>query len=359
MRTPQGVLPATLAATPATMDSGITPDGRVRVLRASPPSPGAAARAGGRSPPVRPPPGAPGPAAARGSGLVRRFAVRFVTGQTALLASALAYGFFVSLFPFVIMVATISGALVRYLGLPDVVELLFRLLEQLPPAVADPLRTELQQIVSGGVPQLLSITVVGTLWAATFGANILLLAMDRAYGVTAGRRGPWRMLWAGALTLLAGWGLVAGGLLVGLLLIFERALARLLEGTGAPVPPGELVLWAALAALAFLGAAGVYRLAPSVTHPWREVLPGALLFGAGWLVVTVGISIFVTVFADLGVTYGALAGAVALLMWLYWTAYLLLAGAVLNAVLGERQAEPVAAPVQASPDGGGTRDGVR
>ena len=315
--------------------------------------------------PVRRVDAPPGPAAARGpgplrrNGLPRRFAARFFTGQTGLLASALAYQFFLSLFPFAVLVAAFSGAIVRYLGLPDVVELLFRLLEQLPPAVADPLRAELLQLVSGDAPYLLSLTVAGTLWAATFGASNLLVAMDRAYGVTAPRRGPWRVLVAGGLTVLAGWALVAGGLLVGLLLIFERALAGLLAATGAPAPPGELALWGALAILAFAGAAGVYRLAPSVTQPWRAVVPGAVLFGAGWLVVTVGFSVFVTVFADLGVTYGALAGAVALLMWLYWTAWLLLAGAVLNAVVGEGTAGPLPAPVQDTPARVGTRDGVR
>jgi membrane protein len=87
------------------------------------------------------------------------------------------------------------------------------------------------------------------------------------------------------------------------------------------------------------------------------MVPGALLFGAGWLLVTVGFSVFVTAFADLGVTYGAPAGAVALLMSLYWTAYLLLAGAVLNAVLGEG-AGLRPAPVRDSPDGAGTRGSV-
>jgi hypothetical protein len=36
-------------------------------------------------------------------------------------------------------------------------------------------------------------------------------------------------------------------------------------------------------------------------------------------VMTLGFAIFVTSFADFGVTHGALAGALALLMWLYWT----------------------------------------
>jgi uncharacterized BrkB/YihY/UPF0761 family membrane protein len=185
----------------------------------------------------------------------------------------LAYQLFLSLFPFAILVAAFSGALVQNLGLPDVVELLFRLLKQLSPAVAALLR------------------------------------------------------------------------------------ADLLAATGAPAPPGELDLWGALTALACAGAAGVYRLAPSATPPWRGMVPGALLFGAGWLLVTVGFSVFVTAFADLGVTYGAPAGAVALLMSLYWTAYLLLAGAVLNAVLGEG-AGLRPAPVRDSPDGAGTRGSV-
>jgi membrane protein len=73
------------------------------------------------------------------------------------------------------------------------------------------------------------------------------------------------------------------------------------------------------------------------------VLPGAGLFALTWLPVTVGYATFVTAFTDLGVTYGALAGAVALLMWMYWTGYLLLAGAVLNTVLREGGADNTAA----------------
>jgi uncharacterized BrkB/YihY/UPF0761 family membrane protein len=97
--------------------------------------------------PVSRPSGAPG-LTERGPGVPRRFAARFFTGEIGLLAGALAYQFFLSLFPFAILVAAISGALVRYLGLPDVAQLLFRLLEQLPPAVAAPLQAELRQLTS-------------------------------------------------------------------------------------------------------------------------------------------------------------------------------------------------------------------
>ena len=167
-------------------------------------------------------------AAVPGYGFLRRFLARFVTDDTVLLSSALAFQFFLALFPFAILVAAFSGALVRNLGLPDVMQLLYRLLEQLPPAADAALRAELQQITSRDAPRLLSLTLAGMLWAATIGTNTLLLAMDRTYGVPAARRGLGRTLVAGGLTLLAGWSLVAGGLLVGVLLALEQILVDLL-----------------------------------------------------------------------------------------------------------------------------------
>jgi membrane protein len=128
------------------------------------------------------------------------------------------------------------------------------------------------------------------------------------------------------------------GLLAGLLLVFAQGMADWLGAAGFPTPPEGVSLWGTLAALAFGAAAGVYHLAPNVARPWRWVRPGAGLFALNWLVMTAGFAIFVTYFADFGVTHGALAGAVALLMWLYWTGYLLLAGAVFNAVLWEGRA---------------------
>jgi membrane protein len=144
-----------------------------------------------------------------------------------------------------------------------------------------------------------------------------------------------RQLLAAGLTVLAGWVLVCSFLAVTLVAVFGQ---RLLAALGLPeglLAEGMVMVWPLAGSLVLLAAAGLYRVAPSEAPPWRRVLPGAGLFAGGWLIGTAGYSIYATYFANYSLTYGALASVVALLVWLYLTSFLLLAGAVLNATLGE------------------------
>ena len=61
--------------------------------------------------------------------------------------------------------------------------------------------------------------------------------------------------------------------------------------------------------------------------------PGSLFATTGWVVVTQGFRIYVENFARYNETYGALGGVVVLLIWLYLTGSLLLAGGQINAVI--------------------------
>jgi uncharacterized membrane protein YqjE len=63
----------------------------------------------------------------------------------------------------------------------------------------------------------------------------------------------------------------------------------------------------------------------------RWASPGAIVATLLWLLVSVGFSLYVTLFASYAKTYGALAGIVVLLMWLWLTSYAVLFGAELNA----------------------------
>jgi membrane protein len=84
----------------------------------------------------------------------------------------------------------------------------------------------------------------------------------------------------------------------------------------------------------------IYWLIPGTKVRWHAVSPGSLFATTGWVGVTQGFRIYVENFARYNETYGALGGVVVLLVWLYLTGSLLLAGGQINAVI-HRAAEEI------------------
>ncbi len=83
-------------------------------------------------------------------------------------------------------------------------------------------------------------------------------------------------------------------------------------------------------ALAFLAVSLLYRLVPRRRPRWRDAMAGALTFGLLWVstkVVFVSYGSYATVYARL---YGSLLEVVLLLLWVYYSAGLLLFGGVLT-----------------------------
>ena len=80
-------------------------------------------------------------------------------------------------------------------------------------------------------------------------------------------------------------------------------------------------------ALAFLAVTGLYRLVPRRRPQWREAMIGALTFSLLWVaakLLFVTYSTYATVYAHL---YGTLLEVILLLLWVYYSAALLLIGA--------------------------------
>jgi membrane protein len=81
-----------------------------------------------------------------------------------------------------------------------------------------------------------------------------------------------------------------------------------------------------MAALAML-----YRYAPDRrVAKWRWVSPGAVVATALWLVASIAFSAYVANFNSYNKTYGSLGAVVVLLTWLYWSAFIVLLGGVIN-----------------------------
>ncbi|MEI8013587.1 MAG: YihY/virulence factor BrkB family protein [Nitrospira sp.] len=88
--------------------------------------------------------------------------------------------------------------------------------------------------------------------------------------------------------------------------------------------------------LAFLAVTGLYRLVPRRRPQWREAMIGALTFSLLWIatkLLFVTYITYATVYAQL---YGSLLEVILLLLWVYYSAALLLIGAEVSHHLQQR-----------------------
>ena len=95
-----------------------------------------------------------------------------------------------------------------------------------------------------------------------------------------------------------------------------------------------LIRFPILAALAVLGLGALYRLAPNRRRPgWDFVRAGTIFASLLWLAGSAAFSFYASHFGSYDRTYGSLGAVAVLLVWLYATAYIVLAGAELNGAI--------------------------
>jgi membrane protein len=272
---------------------------------------------------------------------VRNF---FFEHPMATYAAALAYRSLFGLFPFVLILVVLVGAL----GFPDFFDRAMDqaraqssgyVPQQLEPVV-EPAREQVKPLVgmieraekqAGG--KLLFFGVAVALWSVSAVARTLTEAFNVAYQVAETRRW-WKQL---VLSL-------AFGPVLALVVIVSVALMlvgpQLVGSIAALVDLDELFvrLWGWLrfpVALLLLAVvlSVVYRFGPNAKQRFRSVVPGAALSVVLWAISSVGFSFYLANFANYGVTYGSLGAAVGLLFYLYLCASVVLFGAELNAAI--------------------------
>lgn len=171
------------------------------------------------------------------------------------------------------------------------------------------------------------------LWSTASGTKSFMAAMNIAYGEDE-KRGLIRYNFVAlALTLFI---IVFGAVALAAVAIIPAVLGHGNIGT--------LLNWAIsllrwpLIAVVFIFALTVfYRFAPDREQPkWRWVSPGSIAAVLIWLVASVAFSIYVRNFGSYNKTYGSLGAVAATMMWFWISAYVVIAGAELNAE-AERQ----------------------
>ena len=262
--------------------------------------------------------------------VIERSARSFARHDMAVYAMALGYRGLFALFPFAIFLV----AAVSFLRVDAVLEWLA---EQGPPGIRRPVPQPVASLLGQALGQdhgwLLVVGIALAFWSVSMGARLLTKALNSVFEVEE-TRPPWKRA-ASSLTFAPGLAF-AGVTAVALMLLTSRTAAWLAGWVGldeAFVLLWTLLRWPTALLLLALVVAAVYRYAPDADLPFRSVLPGAVVAVLSWGLASLAFSFFLTVFPDHGATYGSLGTAISLLLYLYFSAAVLLFGAELNAEL--------------------------
>ena len=255
------------------------------------------------------------------------------------LAAELAFRFFLALFPFFIFLGAIGSFLAGIFGVHNPAVEAARLLgSNLPPDAREAVRSVVSGALGKANENMLSVTIVGAIWAATGGTNALIKGLNRAYDVVETRPFWYRYLMALGLTLISAPIMLLALIVLVVVQAYGSGIVNAL-GVGEEAHTAvEILRWPVVVALVAVAAGLLYRLTPNTRLPWKWFSPGAVLFSIGWLLATYVFGIYVSHFSSFDTTYGVLGGVAVLMIWFYITALALLLGAEVNAVVDRAEA---------------------
>lgn len=252
-------------------------------------------------------------------------------------AGQLAYFMLFFMFPFLLFLAALTG-----LVIDEPAAALRTLTESmrifLPPEVVGLVEVYLDRTLSEAGFFVLFLGILVTLWTGAAASRALVKAANRAYGVEESR--SLRRLLGISLLMILGLTLFVGAL--ALVVLSPRTGGVLQSVTGLPdifISLWNVVRWA-IAFLALSLALDVfYYMAPDAEVPFRWITPGG--FAATLLILLAGaaLSLYVVNLGRYDQLYGQVGTLIVMMLWLYVTAFVLLLGIEINAVLARAAEE--------------------
>lgn len=250
-----------------------------------------------------------------------------------LLAAGVAFFALLALVPTLVALVSVYGLVADPADIQRNIE---DVLSAAPTEVRELVSSQLESIVESEPSGLRLGAIVGllvALWSASSGVKHLIGAINLAYDEEEGRgffrlRGLALAMTLGGILLLA--------VAVASLVVLPNSLDD--GGSTGAVRTALLVIrWPIFALIALAALATIYRWAPDRDSPkWRWASAGAVFATVVWVIASIGFSIYTANFGNYNETYGALGAIVVVMLWLFITAYVIIAGAELNAEL-ERQ----------------------
>lgn len=248
-------------------------------------------------------------------------------------AAQLAYYFFLSLFPTLIFVSSLTGIILgSQSGLRD--QLLQSFATFLPPTAYALVVTTFNEILKASTAKTALLGILFAFWSATSG---MTATQDTLNAVC--KMKETRPIWKTYLIAMALTVVVLALALTALVIFFDGGKLVRLVAHHIGLSAGLTFLWRAVQwplalfqlSLAF---SFTYYWAPDLKHKtWRWITPGSVIGILGWLAVSGAFRLYLHFFNHYSLTYGSLGAVIILLLWFYLSGFMLLLGGEVNATI--------------------------
>jgi membrane protein len=251
------------------------------------------------------------------------------------LAAQLAFYLILAIFPFILFCVAILDAFSS--ASPQFAAELFEYLRRLLPAqVFGLIHTYTENTLRNEdtAPGLLSVGILGTIWAASGAFAALMNALNRAYDVRE-TRPFWKVRGIAILMTLG----LSALILVGALLLIAgpsigRTLAEVLTLGDEFMVVWNIVRWPAALLFMVVTVALIFYFAPDANQPFRWITPGGFVGILLWVLASVAFNLYLSSdFNAYNKIYGSIGTVIILLLYLYISSLTILFGATLNATL--------------------------
>lgn len=245
-------------------------------------------------------------------------------------ANAMAFNFMMAIFPGIIFLFT----LIPYFPIKGLQDQILTFMEgAMPLSIYSLMRETVSDIISRPRGGLLSFGFLFALYAAMNGTLSMMTAFDECHKSSEKRGFLKARFIALSITLINALVLIVS---VTVLLVGEQVLDYLYsfhQISAFNYYIFMLIRYVTVIVSFFFLTAFIYYFAPSVHTRWSFFSLGAFVATALNILVTVGLSVYLSNFATYNKLYGSIGTIIALMLWLYMTSMVLLIGFEMNAVL--------------------------
>ena len=252
-------------------------------------------------------------------------------------ANAIAFSFFLSLFPSILLVFTLMAYLPIYANFSEWISGAIKGI--MPGNAGTMLLDAIQDILTTPRSGLLSFSFLLVIFFASNGMMAMMKGFEKGHHPAFRKRAPLhKRAVAIQLTFMLGLLLAASVVLV----ILGNTLIELLSKYLSLDAISKYLLycmrWLIILTVFYGGMWAIYRFGTAIRRRYRAYAPGAVLATIGSMFVSIGFSFYVDNFGNYNKLYGSIGTIIVLMLWLQLNALIILVGFELNAAIAVNRA---------------------